>query len=155
MAKFQFSLQVLLKHREDIEQKEQDALLRLTYDRQLVIRHRDALQQKRRETMMNMSRAESGNPEAGDLEWFRLYMNRLAHEIDASEKKLTKLNSEIQEQKKVVIEAVKNRKVISALKEKREKEFNIAMEKKEQKEVEEWVATKYAIGRRVLQQQIT
>ena len=147
MARFRFSLETLLKHREDIEQQERDTLLRIQYIYQLTLRRRDSLQEKRLETMLRLSRKQSENPEAGDLEWFRLYLNRLAHEIDESEKQLVKLDSEIQEQKMVVVEAVKKRKVISTLKAKREREFNIALDKKEQKEVEEWVATRYAVDR--------
>ena len=155
MAKFRFSLEVLLKHREDIEQKERDALLRLIYSYQLALRRRDTLEQKRRETMLQMSLKQAENPEAGDLEWFRLYISRLIHEIEENEKQLMKLNTEIQEQKKVVVEAVKKRKVISILRAKREKEFNIAQDKKEQKEVEEWVAARYAAERQSLQRQIS
>ena len=154
MARFRFSLETLLKHREDIEQQERDTLLRIQYIYQLTLRRRDSLQEKRLETMLRLSRKQSENPEAGDLEWFRLYLNRLAHEIDESEKQLVKLDSEIQEQKMVVVEAVKKRKVISTLKAKREREFNIALDKKEQKEVEEWVATRYAVDRQSFQQQI-
>ncbi|MBN2319540.1 MAG: flagellar FliJ family protein [Acidobacteria bacterium] len=155
MAKFRFNLEVLLKHRENIEQKERDALLRIAYFYQLALRQRDTLEQKRRETMLQMSLKQAENPEAGDLEWFRLYMSRLFHEIEENEKRLMKLNSEIQEQKKVVVEAVKKRKVISILRAKRKKEFNIAQDKKEQKEVEEWVAARYAAERQSLQRQIS
>lgn len=128
--------------------------MRAVYSYKLALRHRDSLQEKQRETKQKLSRTEAENPEAGDLEWFRLYLNRLSHEIEENEKELKKLNSRVQEQKKAVIEAVKKRKVISTLKAKKEKEFNIALDKKEQKEVEEWVATRYAAGRQSLQQQI-
>ena len=152
MAKFRFSLEVLLKHREDIEQREKDSLMKAIYSYQLALRHRDSLEEKKRETKRKLSRKEAESPQAGDLEWFRLYLNRLAHEIEQSEKELEKLDSEVQEKKKAVVEAVKKRKVISTLKAKRKKEFNIALDKKEQKEVEEWVATKVAVGRQSLQQ---
>ena len=155
MAKFRFNLEFLLKHREDIEQKERDALLRLNYSYQLALRHRGILERKRRETMLQLSLKQAENPEAGDLEWFLLYINRLTHEIEENEKQLMKLNDEIQKQKEVVIRAVKDRKLISTLRKKREKEFNIAQDKKEQKEVEEWVATRYAVKRQSLPQQIS
>lgn len=155
MAKFKFSLQVLLKHREDIEQRERDSLLRITYSYQIALRRRDALQRKRRDTMLQLSLKQTENPEAGDLEWFRLYMNRLAHEIEENKKLLVKLNSEVRAQKEIVVEAVKKRKVISILRAKREKEFNIALDKKEQKEVEEWVTARYAAKRQSLRQPIS
>jgi flagellar protein FliJ len=155
LAKFRFSLEFLLKYREDIEQKERDVLLRLIYSYQLALQHRDTLERKRRETMLQLYLKQAENPEAGDIEWFRLYINRMAHEIEENEKQLVKLNAEIQRQKEVVIRAVKDRKLISTLRKKREKEFSIAQDKKEQKEVEEWVATRYAVKRQSLPQQIS
>jgi flagellar export protein FliJ len=155
LAKFRFNLEFLLKHREDIEQRERDALSRLNYSYQLALQHRDTLERKRRETMLQLSLKQAENPEAGDLEWFRLYINRIAYEIEENEKQLIKLNAEIQQQKEVVIRAVKDRKLISTLRRKREKEFNIAQDKKEQKEVEEWVAMRYAVKRQSMPQQIS
>ncbi len=154
MAKFRFSLEFLLKHREEIEQRQRDALLRLTHSYQRALRYRDSLEDKRRETMLKLSRKAAENPVAGELEWFRLYMNRLVHEIEESEKNLMKLESEVQEQKKVVIEAIKKRKVISALKAKRQKAFHMELSKKQQKEVDEWVSTRYATSRQSFQQKI-
>lgn len=154
MPKFQFSLQVLLKYREDMEQRERDTLMRIMYSYQLSLRHRDELERKLTETRTRLSREQAESPEAGDLEWYRRYMNRLIFEIEQNEKQLVKLDSEVREQKKVVIEAVKKRKVLSALRAKREREFNSALDKKEQKEVDEWVAAKYAARPQSFQQQI-
>jgi flagellar export protein FliJ len=147
LANFRFSLEVLLKHREDIEQKERDALFRMTYAYQVALRDRDLLEQKRRETMKELSRNQSENKNLQETDWFHLYLKRLLHEIEESEKRLTKLNAEIQAQKEIVIDASKKKKVLSTLKSKQEKEFILALDKKEQKEVEDWIATRYAVER--------
>ncbi|MBN2241190.1 MAG: flagellar FliJ family protein [Acidobacteria bacterium] len=154
MAKFKFSLQALLKHVEEMERRERDVLLRLSYSYQVAFRHRETLERKRRETATQLCRRQAENIRAGELDCYRLYLRRLADEIEESEKKLRKLDSEIRRQKAAVMEIMKRRKVISALRAKREKEFYNALEKKEQKEVEEWVAARYAALRQSMQQQI-
>jgi len=127
LAKFRFSLEVLLKHREDIEQKERDALFRMTYAYQVALRDRDLLEQKRRETMKELSRNQSENINFQETDWFHLYLKRLLHEIEESEKRLTELNSEIQAQKEIVIDASRKKKVLSTLKSKKEKEFILCL----------------------------
>lgn len=144
MAQFRFNLEVLLKHREDIEQKERDELLRITYAYQVALRKREQLEQKLRETMKELALKQTENIDSQDMRWFFLYLNRLNHEIYEAEKLLIKLDSEVQAQKAIAIEASKNRKVLSTLKSKKKKEFIIALNKKEQKEVEEWIAVRYA-----------
>jgi len=143
VPRFQFSLETLLRHREDIEQKERDALFQLNYKYQTELRHREDLGIKLRETMMELSSKRSGTPDQLELNWFYLYLNRLTHEIGESEKCLARLQAEVQAQKEVVIEASKKRKVLASLKSKQEKEFAFAMEKREQKEVDDLVVTRH------------
>lgn len=147
MGKFRFSLEHLLKHRTDIEQRESDALLRIKYSYQVALRDKDILEQKLTETARDLVEEQADKTLPQEIAWFYSYMNRLHYEIDECEKKLAKLDSEIQVQKEIVVEAAKNRKVLSKLKSKKEKEFVKALDKKEQKEVEEWVAAKYAVER--------
>jgi flagellar export protein FliJ len=145
LPKFLFSLETLLRHREDIEQKERDELLRLTYQYHTELRHHGELTVKFRETMKELSGKRSANSEHKELDWYYLYLNRLTHEIAESEKRLTQLQSEVQAQKEVVIEAGKKRKVLASLKSKRQKEFAFEMEKQEQKEIDDIVVTRYKI----------
>ena len=143
MPKFTFSLETLLRHREEIEQKEHDDLLRLTYRYQTELRHRDDLSIKFRETMEELSLRRSENRDHQELYLYCLYLNRLTLEIGQSEQRLARLQSEVQAQKEIVIEAAKKRKALALLKSKREKEFAAAVEKQEQKEVDDLVLTRY------------
>ncbi len=144
MPKFKFSLETLLRHREDIEQRERDALFRLNYKHQEELRHREDLSAKFRETMNELAGMRQQIMEPMELNLFHLYMNRLTHEIGESEKRLAQIEAEVQAQKKVVIEASKKKKVLSSLKTKREKEFITEMEKQEQKDIDELVVTRFA-----------
>jgi flagellar export protein FliJ len=143
VAKFRFSLEMLLRHREHIEQRERDELLRLNYNQQVELQNREDLSTKFRETMNELSLKRNEAPSSPELNYYYLYLNRLTYEIGECEKRLLKLQSEIQAQKEVVIEASKKKKTLTTLKAKREKEFILAQEKQEQKEIDELVVTRY------------
>ena len=143
MPKFQFNLETLLRHREEIEQKEKDELLRLTYQYQTELNHRYGLSLKFRDTMEELSLKRSENRENQELNLYYLYLNRLTLEIGQSEKRLAELQAQVQAQKEAVIEASKKRKALTSLRSKREKEFAAAVEKQEQKEVDDLVITRY------------
>lgn len=143
MPKFQFNLETLLRHREEIEQKEKDELLRLTYQYQTELNHRYGLSLKFRDTMEELSLQRSENRENQELNLYYLYLNRLTLEIGQSEKRLAELQAQVQAQKEAVIEASKKRKALTSLRSKREKEFAAAVEKQEQKEVDDLVLTRY------------
>ena len=145
LPKFLFSLETLLRHREDLEQKERDELLRLTYRYQTELRRRDDLSLKFRDTMRDISIKRSENSDHLELNWHYLYINRLTQEIGESETCLARLQSEIEAQKEVVIEAAKKKKVLASLRSRREKEFTAAAEKQEQKEVDDLVVTRYGM----------
>jgi flagellar FliJ protein len=134
----------LLQHRENVEQKERDELLRLTYKYQLELGRRDDLTSKFQETMKELSRKRIENTVPQEVNWFYLYLNRLTHEIAECEKRLSQLQSEIRVQKEVVIEASKKRKIIATMKAKKEKEYIVALEKQEQKEVDDLVVMRHA-----------
>jgi flagellar protein FliJ len=151
LPKFRFSLETLLRHREDIEQREKEELLRLTYKYQVEFSNRNGLNARYQETAKEIARKSSVNANDPELNWFYLYLKRLTHEIKECEVRLAKLQSEVQTQKEAVIEASKNRKTLASLKTKREKEFIFEMEKQEQKEIDDLVVTRYVIPESVSQ----
>jgi flagellar protein FliJ len=144
LAKFVFSLEALLQHKERIEQKERDELLRRIYNYQIELQNRDRLAVRLKETMEELGRKQAEEAASQELNWFYLYINRLRLEIQEAEKRLLQIESQVQEQKKVVIEASKKKKTLVSLKSKKEKEFVLSLEKQEQKEIDELVVTRYA-----------
>ena len=143
LPKFKFNLQTLLRHREDIEQREKDALLRLNYKYQVETNNRNGLAERFQETMKEIGLKCANNAIDREINWFYLYINRLNHEIKECEQRLAKLQSEIHAQKEIVIEASKKRKTLASLRTKKEKAFTFAMEKREQKEIDELVVMRY------------
>jgi flagellar FliJ protein len=143
LAKFVFNLETLLQHRERLEQRERDELFRRKYTYQMERRNRESLNAKLHATIGELSQKQTESPASEELNWFYLYINRLNKEIRESEKRLAQLDSEVQKQKEIVIEASKKKKSLASLRAKKEKEFIYALEKQEQKEMDELVATRY------------
>jgi flagellar protein FliJ len=143
LAKFVFGLETLLQHRERIEQRERDELFRRIYNYQLELQNRNRLDVRLKETMDELGRKQTEDNPCFELNWFYLYINRLRQEIQESEKKLMQFDLGVQEQKKTVVEASKQKKTLVSLKAKQEREFVLALEKQEQKEIDELVVTRY------------
>jgi flagellar export protein FliJ len=144
VATFRFGLETLLRHREEIEQKELDELFRRTYKYQIEVNKYNDLSSQLQQTMKELSQRQSENAPHRELDYYHLYLRRLTQEIKESEKRLTLLQSEVQSQKEAVVEAAKKRKTLATMRAKKEKEFLTAVEKQEQKEIDELVVTRYA-----------
>jgi flagellar export protein FliJ len=144
LTRFVFSLETLLKHREEVEQRERETLLRLTYAYQMESSRREILAGKFQETSRNLALKRAENIDHRELTWFYLYLDRLTYEIRECHKRLAQLQSEVQTQKEAVIEATKKRKTLTIMRAKKEKAFKIALEKQEQKEIDELVVARYA-----------
>lgn len=147
MPRFRFSLETLLRHREDIEQRERDELLRLNYRYETARRAHAELLDKLHQTMEELGRRQAQDPADEELEWFRRYVSRLMIEVKESERRLSEIEADIARQKEIVIEASRNKKVLSTLKAKKQKEFAVEMDRREQKEIEDLVVTRYATGK--------
>ena len=143
MPKFLFNLETLRRHREELEERARDELLRISYQYQVELASRDALKGKFQETMNELSLKRAENAGNQELHLFYLYLNRLTKEIEESTRRLLRLETAVQAQRKVVIEASKKRKTLDLMKAKKERQFAFALEKQEQKEVDELVATRF------------
>jgi flagellar FliJ protein len=147
MAKFRFNLQMLLQHREDIEQDARDELMRRSFRLQSEQQNLEELKIKSKTTAHEMAAKQGENLAHGELGEYRLYLKRLLVETENSEKSIVKLRAAVEEQKRAVIEASKKRKTLSSLRDKREKVFNIEQEKSWQKEMDDLVVVRYKSGR--------
>jgi flagellar export protein FliJ len=145
LAKFRFALETLLRYRQNIEDKERDAMLRLWFEYQTEMRNRADLNVKRHQTMSQIVRMQTENQDQKELAWFYLYLNRLTLEINECEKSLLKLESEIQIQKEVLLEASKKRKTLSSMKARQKKDFIRDLERQEQREVDELVVSRFVV----------
>lgn len=143
MPKFTYNLETLLRYKEEIEDRERDALHRLTYKYQLEDSIRNGLAAKFQETMHDMAAKYADKFIDEELSWFHRYLNRLTSEIGECQKRLVQLQSEIKAQKEALIEASKNKKTLASMKAKKEKEYFAEQEKREQKEIDDLVVARY------------
>lgn len=120
-------------------------MLRLWFEYQTEMRNRADLNVKRHQTMSQIVRMQTENQDQKELAWFYLYLNRLTLEINECEKSLLKLESEIQIQKEVLLEASKKRKTLSSMKARQKKDFIRDLERQEQREVDELVVSRFVV----------
>ena len=144
MKKFAFNLETLLRHRANLEEKERNELSRITFLFQTEVKRRDNLRNRLKETSVELGRLRRENADSGEVVWFYPYIDRLRHEIAVTDKRISELQQDIQAQKLVVIEAIKKKKVLDSLKTRKQKEFNLAVERYEQKTVDELTITRFA-----------
>lgn len=133
-----------MRYRQEIEDRERDALHRLTYRLQVEENISSELEVKYQKTMHDMAAMCADTSSDRELTWFHRYLNRLTGEIKESKKRLDQLTSEILAQKDAVVEASKHRKTLETMKTKKEKEFFLELERREQKEIDDLVVTRYS-----------
>ena len=143
MAKFRFSLQTLLRRREDAEQLARDEMMLRMSRQQQEQKKLDDFKNRRAETAEEMAAKQLDNKAYGELIYYRMYLDRLDMEIENSHRRLVRLRAEVEVQRKVLVEASKKRKTLTSLREKKEKAFNRELEKTFQKEIDELVVLRH------------
>ena len=144
MKKFTFNLEALLRYRKNLEEKERNQLSRIHFELQTEINRRSDLCRRLREASEELFRLRTANADDVESSWFYPYLERMRHEIRLSDRRIVQLDQALQAQKLVVIEAIKKKKVLDSLKQKKRREFELAVERYEQKTVDELVVTRFA-----------
>jgi flagellar protein FliJ len=143
MKKFAFRLETLLHYRKNLEEKEQAVLFQLFSRLQRESNHLQDLQEKHQETLEELTQMRAEGAVYGETSWFYLYLDRLRFEMRRSSERIRQLEQDIQEQKAVLVEASKKKKILDSLKTKEKKAFISAVDKQEQKAVDEIVVIRF------------
>ena len=143
MAKFRFSLQTLLRYREDAEQAARDEMMMRVARQQQEQQKLDGLRNRRIETSREMVEKQMQNEAYNELIYYRMYLDRLDYEIENSQKRLVRLKAEVELQRRILVEASKKRKTLTSLRDKKKKEFNLEQERIFQKEIDEIVVLRH------------
>ncbi len=143
MKRFAFRLETLLRHRKNLEEKERNELVRMASLLQKKCEQLQLLQDKTHATLHELAGKKIAYAEHVEIGWFYTYLDRLKHEMEQCRQSIAQLKQEIEDQKSLVIEASKRRKVLDTLKTRKEKEFSAAAEKEEQKAVDEIVVIRF------------
>ncbi len=141
---FTFRFETLLttrRHAEDALQKElSDAKRALSAEQALLRESRDT----RRRSLAELQRRQGEGFRAPDLALFGSYLDRLAREIDARLKRVAAAERRVNQQRLLVVEAMKRRKVLEKLREKDEREFLETLAVNERKFVDEVATGRHA-----------
>jgi flagellar FliJ protein len=144
MKKFSFRLETLLQHRAHREEQEREKFTRMRNEVLAGIAHRDALTASQAQTMKELGEAQCAHCDPQEVQWYERFLEYLKEEIKRSITRLAELEKKLEAQKQVMIAASRDKKIIENLKKKKILEFKFAMEREEQKMVDETVVTRYA-----------
>jgi flagellar FliJ protein len=144
MKKFSFRLETLLQHRHHLEEKERTKFSAIRNELLVEVDHIQALRTMQAQALAELAQTKSGDCDAQEITWHYRFLDRIALELERSARRIAELEGKLEIQKQVMIEAMRNKKMIENLRSKREKEFLTALERTEQKSVDEIVVTRYA-----------
>jgi flagellar protein FliJ len=144
MKKFAFRLETLLQHRIKIEEKERDKFSLLRAELLAELSRKEKLGAQQAETLSELLLQKSCASDSQEIGWFYRFLDRLAHEIKRSYQRVVELERSVEAQKQVMIEASRKKQMIENLKKKRQREYLVAMEREDQKNIDEIVVTRFA-----------
>ncbi len=146
MKGFSFSLETLLRHRGNIEEREKTILSRIRFNLQNEQLRREQVVRKHLEALGELEALRRVNSEQDEIRLYYPYLERLRREADAIDGNIVRLEKELQEQKNAVLAASRNKKVIETLKARKRTEFMTELNRQDQKTVDEIVVSR--LGRR-------
>jgi flagellar export protein FliJ len=145
MKKFIFSLETLLKHRRNLEEKERANFSRIRGELLAAIAHRESLCARQAQTLSELTVEKLGRCDSQEIGWFYRYLDRLTQEMKLSADRIRELEKQLEAQKQIMTEASRAKKMIENLQHKKQKEYLVSLERMEQKSVDEIVVTRFAL----------
>ncbi len=137
MKKFRFRLETLLKFRKMQEEQAQiklaEATNRLRTEQELL----GGLQHKLTVTLGLLNKAQAGNPTIETLKAYSYYVDKIKSDIIAQQELVAKAAAYRQECLIVLEAAIKQRKLVDNLREKRFEQYNYQLLQEEQKILDE------------------
>ncbi len=143
MKKFAFRLETLLRYRKNLEEKEQAELFQLLARLRREQNHLKDLQLKHQEVLVDLTEHRSNGADYAETSWFYIYLDRLRFEMRRSAERINRLEQDVQNQKVVLIEASKKKKILDSLKTRQAKSHLAASEKLEQKLSDDLVVVRF------------
>jgi flagellar protein FliJ len=145
MKKFVFRLETLLQHRHNIEERERTKFTLIRSELQTEQGRKQALiagQDRTREELAGIRATDCNSQE---IQWCYRYLEYLVLEIKRSDERMAEIQKRLEAQKQVMIAATRDKKIIEKLKARKCREFQVALERDEQKTIDEIVVTRYAV----------
>jgi len=141
---YTFKLQVVLDHRQYIEdslQKELAAIRRQLDDAR---QHLVSLQHKAADTATALKRQQADGLSSSQVVAYHAYLKRLDGDIACQEKAVGEILEREKMKQNDLLEAVKKRQILEKLKEKEFQRYNLAMLKKDMQFIDEIAVNQFA-----------
>jgi flagellar protein FliJ len=145
MKKFVFRFETLLKHRRNIEEREQEKFTRIRSEMLAEIARQDALIAEQNQTRKQLVSLQSSGCDLQEIQWCYAFIDYLDQELKKSIGRLIELEKKIEEQRRIMVAASRDKKIIENLKSKRTREYLISSEREEQRNLDEIVVTRFAV----------
>lgn len=143
MAKFIFNMQSLLNIKEKLEDKSKTeygkALNKLEEEKNILL----SLENKKRENILSFKQSISLSVKPNYIDSINKYISFIDKKIEEQQENIDKAKKFVEEKRLQLLEAIKQRKVLEALKEKEKENYFKEELKKEQKVIDEIVSYKY------------
>jgi flagellar FliJ protein len=144
MKKFVFRLETLLQHRSNIEERERAKFTSIRNELLAERARRQSFIASQDRTRADMARILSTDCNAQEYEWCSRFLEYLALQIRRSDERIVGIEKRLETQKQVMIAATRDKKIIEKLKARKHKEFQVSLERMEQKSIDEIVITRFA-----------
>lgn len=141
MAEFKFSLEKVLKYREQLENEAKARLAGLQKKSQTLKNHYAAL--KSEEQLQEQKLAKTPLSESGERWLIDMYIKAVRQDIAQTQKSIAQTDSEIEQAKLVLAEKAKDRKIMEKLKEKHFENYKKEEQLKEQRNLDEIASIRF------------
>lgn len=141
MAGFKFSLEKVLKYREQLE-NEAKALAAGLQQKSQALKDRYA-QLKQEERLQEQKLAATPFSQSGDRWLIDMYIKAIRQDIAQTQTDIAKTNAELEQAKRVLAEKSKDRKIMEKLKEKHFEQYKKEEQLKEQRNLDEIASIRF------------
>jgi len=147
VAGISFSLQPVLSYKENLVDLLERQLAQLFARRKAVEMVLVSLHQERQQVHRRLVAERQGVLKLGTLWQHQVYLDWLGERIDAQEKRLTRLDEQVDEKRKELLTAMQEKRMLEKLKEKARKRFLVELERREADLHDEMATVRFAAER--------
>jgi len=146
---FHFKLQPVLDYRKQIEEQFlsefADAKRRLKYEKERL----DLLESKKKDLITQLESMGEGNVTVADISLCRSYLKRIRDDESCQREVVLQLDGDLEDKRIKLVDAIKKRKVLEIIKEKKTEEYRTNLIHNERKELDEFGITRSGRGKKI------
>lgn len=147
MKKFFFSLDTVLTYKEQVLENLKGEHARIIAKLRACEMEIEALEQQHKDCVVEFNQNKFSGMRISDIHTYEHYLEALGLKIRDKQEELEVWKKKEEQKREEVVEAKKETSSIEKLKEKKQKEYNKAVQKEEENFIEEFVSTKNAMAK--------